>query len=718
MAVSGLPKICEDALGYASLGIPVFPCFGINPTTLKCRCGEDECKSPGKHPKTTNGLNSASTDPIYIKLSWEHEKWGNNLAGVSGEMFWVLDVDKKSGGLDTLAEWEAEHGKLDAAWIQRTGGGGLQYFFTGHPDIRNSNAKIGKGMDVRGHGGYVMLPPSLHESGKNYTWHKDKRPHVKELFPAPEWLLEKVLASTPKERFEIPEAIPEGQRNDTVFRFACSLRAQGIEFEPALTQCLFAASRAKPPLPESETRTIVEGVYGRYESGPARFGIEVRSDDEKKDFPFTDLGNAERLIWRLDGNVRFCHAYQKWLIWDGVRWRIDETGGAVMLQEAARMVREMGESKLEARSKLSNMLDLAQKLSGVSVTPDELDRNPRLLGVANGTLNLVTGELQAPNKDELITMSSPVEFRSGVECPTFERFVEDVCLGDNILVAYIQAAMGYTLTGLTNEHCLFFCYGDGANGKSTLLDVLSHLLGDYSRSIPAEIFSSVNSMAQMESSIARLKGARLVRCSETNNKRVAESMLKEFVDGSPMEARHKYGHPFEFRPIAKLWISGNSKPHLTGQDWGIWRRIRLLPFLLKVEDAKQDKSLKDKLIAESSGILNWALDGLLWYWKHGLPECELVTEHTDEYRAEMDTIGNFIEECCDVTPNFRIASSALYSAYSKWCKFSGHFALSQTKFGLEIKKRGFMKDRSEVGIYISGIDLTDDVRASAGRYWE
>jgi len=728
MAVSNLPKICDDALGYASLGIRVFPCFGIN-DDLTCRCGEEGCASPGKHPKTHNGLHSASLEPTYIRFAWESDKWGNNLAGVTGETFWVLDVDKKHGGLETLAEWEAEFGELDAAWIQKTGGGGRQYFFKHTAGITNTSGKLGDGIDTRGEGGYVMLPPSKHVSGEQYRWHKDKRPHVKELFEAPEWLLAKVfdyLGDRPAKRLdhnEVFEGIAEGSRNDAIFRLAASLRAQGVDYDIALSQCLYAASRCKPPFPERETRTVVEGVYHRYEAGPARVVIETRDDGEIKDFPLTDLGNAERLIWRLDGNVRFCHLFQKWLIWNGVRWQWDETGGAVLLQEAARMVREMDDDgwarKCEARSKLSNMLELAKLLRGVSVTPDELDRNQRLLGVANGTLNLSTGQLQEPNKDDLITMSSPVEFVEGAECPTFEGFVEDVCLNDHNLVAYIQAAMGYTLTGLTNEECLFFCYGEGSNGKSTLLDLIDYLMGDYAKSIPSDLFSSSTSIVQAESLIATLKGARFVQCSEASNKRIAENFVKQFVDdASKLNARHKYGHPFEFKPVAKTWMAGNTKPQITGQDWGIWRRYKLLPFLLHVPNEKQDKKLKEKLKREASGILNWALDGLSYYIENnGLPECPAVDAFTEEHRHDMDTLGNFIVDCCETSPNYEIRSSVLYEAYSKWCKWAGHGAYSQTKFSLEVKKRGLIWKRTAKGNVFQGIDLNDEA-IDGGAAWQ
>jgi len=720
MAVSNLPKICDDALGYASLGIRVFPCFGIN-DDLTCRCGEDDCASPGKHPKTHNGLHSASLEPTYIRFAWESDKWGNNLAGVTGETFWVLDVDKKHGGLETLAEWEKEFGELDAAWIQKTGGGGRQYFFRHTAGITNTSGKIGDGIDTRGEGGYVMLPPSKHVSGEQYRWHKDKRPHVKELFEAPEWLLAKVFdylgtKRKPLDHNKMFEGVAEGSRNDTMFRFAASLRAQGVDYDIALTQCILAASRCKPPLPENETRNIVKGCYERYDAGPSRIVIEIRDDGEMRDFPNTDLGNAERLIWRLNGSVRFCHLFQKWLIWDGVRWCWDETGGAVMLQEAARMVREFQDEswgrKCEARSKLSNMLDIAKQLQGVSVTPDELDKNQLLMGVANGTLNLVTGQLQEPNKDDLITMSSPVRFEEGVECPTFERFLEDVCLGDHVLVGYIQAAMGYTITGLTNEECLFFCYGEGSNGKSTLLDVIDHMMGDYAKSIPADLFSSSTSIVQAESLIAQLKGARFVQCSEASNKRVAETFVKQFVDdASRLNARHKYGHPFEFKPVAKTWMAGNSKPQIVGQDHGIWRRYRLLPFLLHVPNEKQDKGLKKKLKAEATGILNWALDGLQYYIKNeGLPECQTVTEFTDEHRLDMDILGSFITEVCDSSPNFDCRSTTLYDAYSCWSKWAGHGVYSHTKFTAEIKKRGITIKKTATGNVFQGLDLNDDVQ--------
>lgn len=743
-----IPERAKKALAYAKLGISVLPLHGVN--ERGCGCNNLDCSSPGKHPATKNGLSDASTDEHTV-TEWFKRPGLLNIGGRTGEFFWVLDVDADKGGLESLARLEAEHGPLDAAWVCHTGGGGRHYYFLG-VGPKNSTSKLAPGLDVRGTGGYVVLPPSDHSSGQKYRWDKERRPFYKELTPAPAWLFDAVMAlqavpasvPVPERKGKTLERVkgaPEGQRNDTIFRLASSLRGQGVELAEALEMCRYSAANCSPPLPQNECDNIVRGVYERYPEGGRAIAVpERRLQDEpgaeSRSFPLTDAGNAERLLYRLDGNVRYCHAFQKWLIWDGVIWRVDETGGAVLIQEALRMVRdlaEMGDGEYErkvvlkwakdceARSRLANMIELAKAFA--SIAPEDLDRDPMLLGVANGTLDLETGTLRDARKEDYITMQSPVRYDPDADCPEFEKFyfwaMSPGGVEDEELAGYVHMALGYSLTGLTTEQCLFFAHGSGANGKSTLLDVLKYILGDYAKTIPSDELMAQGFGGSFEATLARIKGARAVFCSETSNKTMNETTVKELASGEVMQARMKYGHPFEFRPTCKLWVAGNHKPRIAGNDWGIWRRIRLIPFENTISEAGRDPRLLEKLTAEAPGILAWLVAGLQVMLDpelgRRLPKCPRVMASTEEYREEMDVLGQFIEEVCEVGDGKTIQAGKLYGHYQQWAKACGQGALSMVTFANRLKDRGFEKVKSRDCNEWMGIGANDDT--ICGEHW-
>jgi putative DNA primase/helicase len=411
---------------------------------------------------------------------------------------------------------------------------------------------------------------------------------------------------------------------------------------------------------------------------------------------------------------------------------VDETGGAVLVQEAVRMVRHLAEAgdnayekkeiakwskACESAARINAMLDLAKSLAPVS--PDELDREPMLMGVANGTLNLSSGQLQDARKEDYITQQSPVAFDPEAVCPTFMKFMKWIVDGDRELGIYLQSALGYTLTGLTSEQCLFFAHGGGANGKSTLFDAIGHILGSYARTIPSDDLMAQGFGGSIEATLARIKGARAIFCAETSNKTLAESTVKELSAGNKVQARMKYGHPFEFRPVAKIWMTGNHKPKISGTDNGIWRRIRLIPFEKTVTDSERDVRLLDKLIAESPGILRFCVEGLQHFLGQDsrLPACQRVMVSTEEYRSEQDVLGQFIDEACDIADGESVASGVLYSEYMRWSKANGHMPFSQTSFSNRISERGFTKTRTKAMMVWQGIGLTFDVRTDSA-WWQ
>jgi putative DNA primase/helicase len=363
----------------------------------------------------------------------------------------------------------------------------------------------------------------------------------------------------------------------------------------------------------------------------------------------------------------------------------------------------------ESRGRLSAMVDVAGDEPGVYVRHTELNANPWLLNVMNGTLDLQTGELRPHRREDAITKISPVVYDPGATCPLWLSFLRRI-LPDPALRAFIQRAAGYSLTGLTIEQCLLFLFGTGANGKTTLIETLMGLLADYAQKAPTDMLMT-RLGGSIPNDIARLPGARLVVAAEIESGRqMAESMVKDLTGGDTMVARFMRQEFFEFRPTHKLWMYGNHKPIIRGTDDGIWRRIHLVPFLVTIPEAEKDPGLVKRLNAELPGILKWAVDGCLAWQEKGLGIPSAVNQATGKYRAEMDVLGRFLGDCCHLEPRARVTKAALYEAYERW---GGD--LTKRKFGDALRERGFEDGRGSGNVAIwKGIgQLADDGGANA-----
>lgn len=206
----------------------------------------------------------------------------------------------------------------------------------------------------------------------------------------------------------------------------------------------------------------------------------------------------------------------------------------------------------------------------------------------------------------------------------------------------MQKAVGYSLTGSTEEQCLFILHGTGANGKSTFLNTISTMLGDYARQTPTDALL-VKRGDGLSNDVARLHGARLVSAVEVEGgRRLAEAQVKQLTGGDLIAARFLYQEFFEFRPAFKLFLGVNHTPVIQGTDHGIWRRIHLVPFTVTIAKEDQDKRLGEKLRAERSGILRWAVEGGLAWQAEGLEPPLVVSMATEEYRAEMAILARFL----------------------------------------------------------------------------
>ena len=442
-------------------------------------------------------------------------------------------------------------------------------------------------------------------------------------------------------------------------------------------------------------------------------------------FKLDDTGNAERFVSQHGDDVRYDHSTGHWLIWTGTHWRRDDDGGAqrrakvtarAIYEEAAAAAMSGNDDLADKRAKWARasaaearrnaMLNLARAELPVAVTHDRLNTHDLLVNVRNGTLDLATGQLRAHDRGDLLTYVLPVSYDPAAVCPTWERFLERITNGDGDLADFLGRAVGYTLSGLTTEQCLFFLYGRGANGKSTFVETVMALLGDLGHKARAQVLMLAE-RGRVSNEVAALAGRRLVVTSElSDGGRLDEGLVKDLTGGDTMSARFLYGEPFSFRPTFKLWLYGNHKPTIAGTDDGIWRRVRLVPFTVQIPEEERDAALPGKLRAELPGILAWAVRGWQDFQRQGLGAPSAVTEATAEYRAESDTLGQFLAECCHMAQGATAQGGELYAAYTTWAAQNGlRRPLSNKRFGGALRERGYKSDRNNRGIYWLGVGL-------------
>lgn len=443
--------------------------------------------------------------------------------------------------------------------------------------------------------------------------------------------------------------------------------------------------------------------------------LEVVPDEH-----FSDLGNARRLVRRHGDELRYCRAWRKWLIWDGARWKRDERGEAeqrgkltvVSIYNEIAQCRDADERKAltshalksEGEPRIRAMLSLAETEPKIAVHPDDLDRDPFLLSCPNATIDLRTGNPRENRPDDLITRGSEVHFDPEAECPRWQQFLGEVFGGDADLIAFMQRLIGYSLTGDTREHVLPVLHGAGFNGKTTLIEAVTPLLGDLAAVADVESFVRQPGDRGIRNDLARLNRARLVTASESQKgRRLDEATIKKLTGGDTIVARFLHAEHFEFKPEFKLWLITNFRPRVDGGDEAIWRRLRLIPFEVSFEGRK-DPTLPEKLRAEASGILNWAIAGCMTWQREGLGQASAVTDATAAYRADEDVLGAFLEECCVLEADAKVEKAKLREAYEHFCAEQGEDALAPSVLGKELAARGISRGGTGGASY-KGVDL-------------
>ena len=344
---------------------------------------------------------------------------------------------------------------------------------------------------------------------------------------------------------------------------------------------------------------------------------------------------------------------------------------------------------------------------GVGKTPEERYEKARdfvrLVGLEDYAdltpVELSTGSLRPNRREDFMTHAAQISpgtlGASLPETSQFGRFLRTIFDGDQELIDYIQRVFGYCLTGSTKEQVFFIAYGTGANGKSTLIDIVSHILSEYVHTIPVDVLMSRERGGGASPEIARAKGARLVVASESSSvSKLNEGQIKQLTGNDLIAARPLYSQGFTYKPEFKIWLSTNHKPFISGTDHGIWRRVQLIPFSVTIPEEEIDRDLPEKLKAEAPLILNWMLEGAKLWYRQGLRPPAAVLDATKEYRSEMDTMEEFLQNCLRTEPGATTSARELYEAYQQFCQSNCLNAVSQTSFGRKLKEKGFQKQKT------------------------
>ncbi|MGM0747111.1 MAG: phage/plasmid primase, P4 family [Bacillota bacterium] len=470
-----------------------------------------------------------------------------------------------------------------------------------------------------------------------------------------------------------------------------------------------------------------EKPYEVYFSQPNATQVEDTEEiiDTPPTFHLTELGNAERIVYYHGKNIRYCNELE-WLIWNGKMWQEDSKRkieaitaqtlralyGEAQATEDGYRKKQLNDwaKKCERRNiRMNTILDTRPM---VSVRKQELDSHKYLFNCENGVIDLKTGDLLPHDRDLLFTKISPVAYEKDADCPNWKAFMESIFIDEQgktnyEIIEFLQKAIGYSLTGETTEQVMFFLFGNGRNGKSTFINTVQHLLGDYGRQTNSDTFIKKKNDTSINNDIARLDGARFVSAVESEEgQQLSESLVKQITGGEKMSARFLRQEYFEFTPEFKVFFTTNHKPIVKGSDEGIWRRIRLVPFTVTIPKDKIDKQLPQKLAAEMPGILRWAVEGCLLWQKDGLTEPEDIRKATEGYREDMDILGPFLVERCVIHPAAKIEAKEIYKEYKNWCYENDDVELKNRAFYRQLEIRGYKK---EVGaknrLFFFGIGL-------------
>lgn len=669
------------AIEYAKRGFRVFPLHSVRDGVCTCQPWRDQkgkgpCSTPGKHPRFRNWQERASCDPTAIEEMWWNHKGSNvGIATGAASRVFVLDVDPKNGGEDSIDALVARHGLIPDTLQAVTGSGGKHYYFA-HPGppVKNGVALL-PGLDIRGDGGLVVAPPSVHLSGRRYEWDGLAEFADMPVLPAPDWLLELMNgkpANNKKPRFELPAEIAEGERNETLHRYACSLRGKGNGLDmPEIVEAVLAVnrSRCKPPLEEAEVEKLVESAC-RHEKGNGRFSSE---DDERL--------STNRLADMITADSHFA---------------VDS--GAKLYVFQGGVYKPTGETYVKRRVKsILSALNVPQQWTSrkaeevvkyIAVDAPELWDRPdaNVVNVENGLLDVRTRVLAPHSPRFLSPVQIPVKYDPTARCPAWDKFIAEVFPEDTEAIAWEIPA--WLMTPDTSIQKAILLTGDGANGKSTYLRAVLAFIGKHNASA-----LSLHKLENDRFSAARLVGRLANICPDLpTTDLVSTSVFKAITGGDPLMAEYKFKDSFEFIPYARLIFSANHPPKSQDASPAFFRRWLVVPFERTFADGAPGTIPRDQLDAsladpaELSGVLNKALQAIAAIRSRGLSESDSTRRAMDEFRKATDPLAVWLDRHTVLRSDAVIPQDRLYQEYSRNCFDAGRPTISKTAFGRAMKK--------------------------------
>jgi len=690
----------------------------------------------GKIPKTEHGIKDATNAQQGVREYWPNGSRNN--IGILCDGLLVCDFDRGDEGLKSLARIEAKYGKLPRTWTVRTGGGtkaepherGLQYIYRVDKAL---NIRPGAGIysldgerlekfDIRANASYIVAVPSVTNEAYETI---DEVP----VADAPQWLIE--IAQKPKKQtitqalgVSNGELIPTGSQDGWLPSQAGVYRTRGDSEETIYQKLLIDIGRCpttpgKEPYTEADCKRIAKS-YGRYPQGTPTEGRHHKND----------VGNAERLMSLYGDKIRYCYDRKLWYTWTGKYWKLDDGSGIMRYaQKTARLIyveaanepdkdkaEEMGKwaSASESNAKLQAMIAQAQPMASIGM--DEFDRDIWLLNCANGTINLKTGVLQPHNPSDYITRVISTKYNPDATSAEWVKFLKRT-FGDKAeLIAFCKRALGYSISGSQGEMAIFFCFGEGWNGKSTLLGAIRLILEEYATEVePATFMIDKSGGTGPNEAIASLYNVNFVTSTEVEEgQRLSTSLLKRMTGGESLRCEHKFERGWNYKPRYKLWMCGNHQPQLSDTTKSIKNRFHQIPFLFTISpDDKSRIPHYDEVLFRDHGeaILAWLVQGCLEYQKEGLGTSAAVSEATQSYFENQDILHDFLKELCLINPTSTITIADLYKEYLDWCVSNGDKnPLGKVRFNNKIAEKGIVKSQGAGNktIWLGLRLLTDD----------
>lgn len=680
------------ALAYAARNWRVFPLHTARDG--KCSCRADDCKSKGKHPRNSNGCTGATTDTAQIHQWWA--QWPDANVGVAtGNGLVVIDIDPRHNGDESLAALEP----FPETPRVLTGGGGQHIYLTTAVPIRSSAGQLGPGIDVRGDGGYVVAPPSVHESGREYVWDLGADLDLP-LAPAPAWL----PTRTPERRSAsqpVADAVIEGGRNSYLTSRAGVMLRAGMS-EAAIVAGILEenAARCRPPLDEKEAQKIAQGVARRYPAGPlahspttTKTRFEIGSHAEM----------GERLVSILTTGADTAHGEGNfWRCRDGI-WEVmdDDDLTSITLQFDGLPVGPSGKKHIALNAgTAASVIKYARSILRTAHATIDFAHAPRGVAVRNGFVRVQDGvvSIEPLSPEHRARHRLDCEYTPGGTEPV-DAFIAEL-FGDvteseqQARAATVQEFIGACLVGDAPKYQrALVLFGGGGNGKSELLNAVRALFPKHARaSLSPQDWGK-------PFRLSLLHGARVNLVNEMPSRDIMDGdVFKAVITGDEVIAERKFKDPIHFVPEAGHIFAGNTLPGVGDTTEGFWRRLLLVPLSRRFHESKEHRPRAGSELAEKhlGALLSWALDGAAARQQASeYTTGDSSRELAAEWRDEADPIRMWIQEC---RWSGWLPSRALYDQYKAWATPLGFGVMSIATFGRRLIASGLVSKRKSDGV--------------------